>query len=94
MNEFFILTKEDLENAVENAVDKKFREYSPKKENTKEPEYITRQEVAERLHISLVTLHRITNLGIIKSYKIGGRVLYRADEVTQAITEQLKKYRR
>lgn len=52
-------------------------------------EYITRREVCNRLKISLATLHSYTKDGTLNGYKIGGRVLYRVQEVEQAV-QQIK----
>lgn len=41
-----------------------------------EPEYYTRKELSERLHVSTVTIYRYERDGILKSHKINGRVLY------------------
>ena len=70
------------------------RETKPEKESTNNPEYLTRKETAQRFHISLVTLNRLTKEGILKGFKIGGRVLYKYAEIEQGLTEMHKKYRR
>ncbi|UPQ77751.1 helix-turn-helix domain-containing protein [Flavobacterium azooxidireducens] len=48
-------------------------------------EMLTRFETAERLSCSLVKLWDITRKGDLKKYKIGGKVLYKYDEVTEFI---------
>jgi hypothetical protein len=56
--------------------------------------YGTRKEVAKELKISLPTLNELTKTGIIKSYRISGRVLYKWEEVMLAVTEvKTSKYR-
>ncbi len=58
-------------------------------------EYLTRKEVAKAFRVSLVTLSDWSKHGKIKSYKIGGRVLYRKDEVEAALIQvEPLKYRR
>lgn len=47
--------------------------------------YLSRQEVAKLLKISLPTLHDWTKLKWLQSYKIGNRVLYKLEEVEEAI---------
>lgn len=58
----------------------------------KEPtQFITRQFVAdEMLHCDLSTVHNLTKKGVLQKYQCGGRVLYKRDEVEQAIIK-LKK---
>ena len=48
-------------------------------------EYISRNETAVRLHISLPTLNNYTKTGKIPAYRIGGRVLYKLHEVEQSL---------
>uniref|UniRef100_UPI003216218A helix-turn-helix domain-containing protein n=1 Tax=uncultured Draconibacterium sp. TaxID=1573823 RepID=UPI003216218A len=52
----------------------------------KTAKYLTRGDTAFRLRISLPTLHEWTKKGKIKAYKIGGRVLYRENEVDASLT--------
>ena len=52
-----------------------------------EDRYITRKETAELLKVSLVTLSHWTKRSILKSYKIGSRVLYKRSEVIDALRE-------
>ena len=47
--------------------------------------YLTREEAAKLLKIQLPTLGAYTKQGWLQSYKIGHRVLYKADEVQAAI---------
>ena len=48
---------------------------------TSAPKYLTREEAALELRISLPTLHLFTQTGKIKGYRIGGRVLYKSNEI-------------
>jgi len=87
------MTRQDLRNEL-NQFAEQIRETKPDKETSKEPEYLTRKETALKFHISLVTLNRLTKDGTLKSYRIGGRVLYKSNEINHALTEMHKKYRR
>jgi len=49
------------------------------------PDFISRSEAAKLLKITLPTLNEWTKLGRLKSYKIGNRVLYKLDEVIEAV---------
>ena len=49
--------------------------------------YLSRREVALALQISLPTLNEWTKLGWLQSYKMGNRVLYKADEVELAVSK-------
>ena len=57
--------------------------------------YGTRKEVAKALHISLPTLNGLTKSGILKGYRLKGRVLYKWADVETALEEIVTvKYRR
>ncbi|MDU1905919.1 MAG: helix-turn-helix domain-containing protein [Dysgonomonas sp.] len=55
---------------------------------------LSRKETAALLSISLPTLSDWTNKGVLKSYRIGGKVFYRDDEVKNALTEIKPKYKK
>ena len=56
--------------------------------------YGTRKEVAKTLHISLPTLNSLTKSGILKGYRLQGRVLYKWVEVENDLEEIVSvKYR-
>ena len=48
-------------------------------------EYITREETAKKLRISLPTLNTLTKSGKLLGYRIGRRVLYKLTEVEKSI---------
>ena len=52
---------------------------------TAEPELLTRQETANRLRISLPTLHLWTRTGTLQGYRIQGRVLYKSNEIDSSL---------
>ena len=52
---------------------------------------LSRDDVAKMLKISLVTLHSWTRLGLLKSYKIGARVLYKQQDIDDAIVKNAIK---
>jgi excisionase family DNA binding protein len=60
-----------------------------------EPTYISRNEAAEKLRITLSTLDKYTRTGILQAYRIGGRVRYRSTDLEKAF-EAVKnqKYKR
>ncbi len=55
----------------------------------KEPtKYVTRSYLAnEVLHCNISTIHNLTVRGILTKYGIGGKVLYRLDEVESALVK-------
>lgn len=48
---------------------------------------LTRENTAKLLCISLPTLNEWTKQGVVKAFRIGGRVLYKLEDVNNALTE-------
>ena len=87
------VSSEDLKQIISDAVQEQLRQFQPQQNN--EIKYLTRKEVAKLLKISLPTLNEYTKTGKIKAKKLGGRVLYRADEIENSLTEiEALKYHR
>jgi excisionase family DNA binding protein len=53
--------------------------------------FLTRSETADLLRITLPTLHNWTKDGLLPSYKIGGRVLYKRKEVFDSLELKASK---
>lgn len=49
-------------------------------------EYLSRSEAAKTLNISLPTLSKHSKSGLIKSHRIGGRVVYKSAELNEALS--------
>lgn len=59
------------------------------------PRMYTRKEVAERLNVSLPTVHELVKQGAIIPTYVGRKPLFKAQDIEEAInTGQLRKYRR
>lgn len=70
-------------------------ELSKKLELKTPPSYLTKQEVSDKLRLSLPTVTRLTSMGRLSGYRIGRRILYLSDEIDQALTEiETLKYKR
>lgn len=77
------ISEEEFQEQLTLAILKALENFSPKKEEIK---YLTRKEVSEKLHISLVTLNVYTKTGRLPACRINGRVLYREDAIDAALT--------
>jgi len=75
----------DFQAIIGQIVRDELKQFKPDPVKPANGEYITRQQVCEKLKISLATLHTYTKDGTLKGYRIGGRVLYRLGEVEQSI---------
>lgn len=82
----FQLTDDELRNIIReefSSLDKK----TQKNPLPKQIRYITRQETAALIRVSMVSLNKYRRLGILLPRKIGGRVLYDYDQVIRAMDE-------
>jgi excisionase family DNA binding protein len=80
------ISVDDLLLRIEQIFDTKISSQLPKFiEN--QSEYITRKEVSSLLKVCLVTLDDWTKQGLLQSYKIGNRVLYKRQEVEDSINQ-------
>lgn len=51
----------------------------------KDEKYLTRVQAAKRLNLTAPTLRKYSYEGLIPSYRIGRRVLYKEDEINKAL---------
>jgi len=63
-----------------------FRQHISAPPSIQSDNLITRQEAADTLRVTLPTLHSYTLEGKVKGYRIGRRVLYKKEEIAQAVT--------
>ncbi|MEI2738122.1 MAG: helix-turn-helix domain-containing protein [Chitinophagaceae bacterium] len=97
MSEIFLkgITVSDLLEKIGQIVDHKIGSMQRLSIEKQAKPYLTRREVAQMLDISLPTLNDWSKSGLLRSYKIGNRVLYRMNEIEEAITQgAFKKGRR
>lgn len=81
------ITEQELLNKIELIVESKLKELI-KVEAKKEYTFLTRKDVSKLLHITLPTLHEWTKQGIIPSYRIGNRVLYKSTEIEASLSHR------
>ena len=61
----------------------------------KEPKFYSRSEASKILHVALPTLARFTKDGLITAKKFGNRILYEAEAIDEADSEnRIFKYKR
>ena len=78
------INTDDLKKIFREVIEETKQESKPK-ESGKRPVYLNRFEVVELLKISLPTLNNWSKSGIVQSYRIGNRILYKASEIEDAI---------
>jgi excisionase family DNA binding protein len=87
MENLFInaLTESDLKRVFKEVLSETVKSEAVQKSSERKINYLNRFEVVELLKISLPTLSNWTKEGILQSYRIGKRVLYREDEVNSSL---------
>lgn len=76
----------DLEKAVFNSFKKILKDY-PLFQKKEKLELLSRKDASKLLCISLPTLHQWTKDGVINAYRIGNRVLYKLEDINNALTQ-------
>lgn len=85
-NQIFLqgITLDQLNQHLLNGVDARMKELAERSEN--EPvQYLTRRELANKLSISLPTLHDWVKKGLLKAYRMGNRVYFKSDEIDDSL---------
>ncbi|MDR7672677.1 helix-turn-helix domain-containing protein [Riemerella anatipestifer] len=77
------VTANELIKAIATAVKKELQAPDPQHEDTNN--LMQKKEVAEMLRVSLMTINNWTQKGLLTSYRIGNRVVYKKDEVLQSL---------
>ena len=77
------LTKDDFIEIIRSIMQEE-SSVQKEKETEKKPEYLTRQQTCSLLNITAPTLGSYTKKGILKSYNLGSRVLYKYEEIMDA----------
>lgn len=78
---------EQLTGIISSAVNEAVQVLQAGSKKPEEEILLTRKETADKLKISLVTLNDWSKRGLLKSYIIGGRVLYKSKEVEASLGE-------
>ena len=81
LHEFSVLLKEALREVMLEA------ESAPPPSKS---QYITKKEISQLFHVSLSTVNNWDKAKVIKRYQIGGRVLFKIDEVEKKLSESNK----
>jgi excisionase family DNA binding protein len=50
-------------------------------------DYLTRKQVKDLLHISIVTVDDWTQRGILKAYRLGNRIYFKREEIEAAMIQ-------
>lgn len=79
------LTIEQLHDLIRESVREELQDTQPVKEET--AKLLTRLEACKALHVSLPTLSRYMDLGIVKGQKVGNRILISQENIANALKD-------
>ena len=86
------ITVEELQELIRSTFKEELQVLMPKRGESRN---LTRNEVAALLKISLPTLQRYTQIGVIKGFRIGTRILYKFEDIEQDMKSiEIRRYRR
>lgn len=80
----------DFKNEIVKDVTNALKGYAETLQNPDNNKLLTRQETAEFLSVSLVTLWDWTRKDIIPAYRIGNKVRYKKSEISEALKKMNK----
>ena len=81
----------DFKNEIVKDVTNALKGYAETLQNPDNDKLLSRQETAELLSVSLVTLWDWSRKSIIPAYRIGNKVRYKKSEILQAL-QQMNKF--
>lgn len=85
------IIKEAVRKEIKTALSSMGASVIPGTNSENQAELYTRQETAEKLKVSLVTLDNWTKLGIIKAQRIGTRIRYTKKAIDEALKNVANK---
>ena len=90
MEEFVNILEARLVTSIEQKILTIIQDKAERKET-----FLTRKDAAQKLGVSLSTLHALSKEGTVQSYRLGGQIRYKESEIEGAL-EQVKnlKYKR
>jgi excisionase family DNA binding protein len=91
MIELFQQFSEHLRPIIKEVIEEVFTShYQGRQSQKNETRFLTRKETAERLKISLVALHHHVINGKLKTHRVGSRVLFKEEEVTDSLIKIIR----
>lgn len=85
ITQVFGITPTELKEDILKDVRAELKEIVQNFQPVKPPEYITRQEAAKILKVSLVTLTDWNKKGVLKPYRLGNLIRYKRSELDEAL---------
>lgn len=85
ITQLFGISPEELKQSIINEVREELKAITVNFQPVNPPEYLTRQEVADILKVSLVTLSDWNKKKILNPYRLGNLIRYKRSEIEEAL---------
>lgn len=85
------VTPQQLQNLISESTKSALAELSASMQPNEPDEWLTRQETADLLKITLSTIHDWVKRDILKPYKIGNRTYFNRNEITEQMFNSNKQ---
>ncbi|MFD1616572.1 helix-turn-helix domain-containing protein [Gelatiniphilus marinus] len=82
------VTADELADTVADKLMLKIENYLKELSKKQNDEILTRQEVADYLRISLVTIHSWNKHGILNPIRMGNRIFYKKQDILDVLEQQ------
>lgn len=82
------VTVDELADSVADKLMLKIENYLKELSKKQNDEILTRQEVADYLRISLVTIHSWNKHGILNPIRMGNRIFYKKQDILDVLEQQ------
>lgn len=87
MAEIIVIDPDQLKSQIQDAVKEAMKGELPvSSKSHQEKSYLTRQETAELLKVSALTIDQWVKKGILPAYRIGNRVLFKSEDIESALS--------
>ncbi len=81
-------TRTELRNLIRSSVAEALESLRAESKESPSNQKLTRQQLKEEFHISFPTILKLEKKGVLKSYRIGRRVLFDRVEIEAALQER------
>ena len=82
------VTPEQLNELIQEGIREQFEGLKNQEKPQHPKDLLTKKETRELLSISTPTLDKKTKAGVLISYRFGGRIYYKLDEVISSLTKR------
>lgn len=91
ITQLYGISPEEFKAEILEGVGKQLQEFSENFQPKEPTIWITRQEAADLIGVSLVTIHNWTKVGVIHAHKIGARIRFKRSDIENILLNSNKR---